>query len=113
MMDDGFQLVRPQKRNVTASTQDVLEELALKADGGFVEDVTGVADVQHGGHRNAEGGSLAGDWSKLIDNPYLSDVSVLTQDSRIHAHFLVLAVRCPALVADPAKSSYLFISLFK
>ena len=83
---------------MTASTQELLEELALKADGGFVED-----DVQE--LPPPEGGSLAQDWSKLIDNPYLSDVSVLTKDLRIHAHLLVLAVRCPALVANATKSN--------
>jgi len=88
-----------QRAHLTASTQDVLEELALKADGGFVED-----DIEE--PRNAEGGSisLVQDWSNLIDNPYLSDTSILTKDSRIHAHFLVLAVRCPALVANSPKS---------
>jgi len=65
-----------------SSTQDVLEELAFKADGGFCEDAgEATTEAATAAAATAECGSnatsnLVADWSLFVDNPTLSDVQV-------------------------------------
>lgn len=78
------------------STQAILEELALGADGGFMDD-SKTEEGPTDAHPSTT--KLADDWSHFIDNPLLSDVTILVGDGKkIHAHRLVLAARCPNIL---------------
>ena len=81
-------------QTLVPSTQDaeqVLEELALKADGGFFDDSGGGGD-------GAALVSLAADWSNLVGSSFLSDLCIRCSDGDFRAHRLVLAARCPHLL---------------
>lgn len=83
------------------STQAVLEELALGADGGFMDD-SKAADNQDTSPDISSTSvvKLVEDWSHFVNNPLLSDVTVQVADGekKIHTHRLVLAARCPNLL---------------
>lgn len=79
------------------STQAILEELAMSADGGFVDESSQVETrPEESCPRVAK---LVDDWSHFVNNPMLSDVTCLTADGReLRAHRLVLAARCPNMM---------------
>ena len=81
-----------------SSTQAVLEELALGADGGFVD------EPMEQNLPICDSNRLADDWSHFVDNPHLSDISVQTSCRVIRAHSLVFAARCPNLSKEATTS---------
>lgn len=92
------------------STQAVLEELALGADGGFMDD-SKTADNQDTSPdiSSASAVKLVEDWSHFVNNPLLSDVTIQVADGKkkIHTHRLVLAARCPNLLEHLIEESAL------
>ena len=79
-----------------SSTQAVLEELALGADGGFLDEPV----EQEPSVPVSKDNRLADDWSHFVDNPHMSDLAVQTSSQVIRAHRLVLAVRCPNMIKE-------------
>ena len=86
-----------------SNTQDILEELAFKADGGFFDDGVDANDslLVKNSTTSINGiTTLSNDWSQFVNSPMLSDVKILTREKAIRAHRLVLAVRCPDLMKE-------------
>jgi hypothetical protein len=86
-----------------SNTQDILEELAFKADGGFFDDGVSADDsllVKNSTTSINGTTTLSNDWSHFVNSPMLSDVKILTREKAIRAHRLVLAVRCPDLMKE-------------
>lgn len=76
----------------------ILEELASAAEGGFIDDPN---PTQNGSDSSGLPSALAklkDDWSQLVNNPLMSDVTVRAKNGNISAHRLVFAVRFPSIL---------------
>lgn len=86
------------QRESIPSTQMILEELASAAEGGFIDDPN---PTQNGSDSSGLPSALAklkDDWSQLVNNPLMSDVTVRAKNGNISAHRLVFAVRFPSII---------------
>lgn len=86
------------QRESIPSTQMILEELASAAEGGFIDDPN---PTQNGSDSSGLPSALAklkDDWSQLVNNPLMSDVTVRAKNGNISAHRLVFAVRFPSIL---------------
>lgn len=89
------------KGNTISETQLLLEELACGAEGGFVDE-SNVQEVNSAvtGPFSSVVRQLTEDWSRLLDNPVMSDLIIRTENKEIPAHRLVFAVRFPKILEE-------------
>ncbi|KAI9561735.1 hypothetical protein GHT06_012696 [Daphnia sinensis] len=80
------------------NTQMILEELASAAEGGFIDDPNPTQNGSDSSTLPTAVAKLKDDWSQLVNNPLMSDVTVRAKNGNISAHRLVFAVRFPSIL---------------
>ncbi|XP_057376260.1 uncharacterized protein LOC130697377 [Daphnia carinata] len=80
------------------NTQMILEELASAAEGGFIDDPSPTHNGSDSSALPTAFAKLKDDWSQLVNNPLMSDVTVWAKNGNISAHRLVFAARFPSML---------------